>query len=59
MPIVLEMMKINSGKTTFCHMFVLRKGILSFTNLFLVSILQYGGNSEFFLDNKDKCYRQI
>ena len=52
-------MKINSGKTTFCHMFVLRKGILSFTNLFLVSILQYGGNSEFFLDNKDKCYRQI
>ena len=33
-------------------MFVLRKGILSFSNLFLVSILQCEANSTFLSDNR-------
>ena len=33
-------------------MFVVRKGILSFSNLFLVSILQCEANSTFLSDNR-------
>ena len=53
----LSVFLINSGKLfhregptneiAFCPMFVLRKGILSFANLFLVSILQCGVNLKF------------
>ena len=52
----LSVFLINSGKlfhregsTTeiaFCPMFVLRKGVLSSANLFIVSILQRGANSK-------------
>ena len=62
----LSVFLINSGKLflregptneiAFCSMFVLRKGILSFANLFLVSILKCGANLKISLDNKDKCY---
>ena len=35
-----------TNEIAFCPMFVLRKGILSFANLFLVSTLQCGANSK-------------
>ena len=36
----------TTNEIAFCPMFVLRKGILSLANLFLVSILQLGANSK-------------
>ena len=41
-----------TNKIDFCPIFVLWKRILSFANLFLVSIPQLGANSKIYLDNR-------
>ena len=65
----LSVFKINSGKLfhregptseiAFCPVFVLRKGILSFANLFLVSILQRGANLKISLYRLAICRRHM
>ena len=46
----------TTSETTLCPVFVLRKEILSFSNLLLMSILYNGTNSKFLSAYKEKCY---